>query len=132
MHARPCDLVRIRPQASAGALWQHLHACARDAMGTAWEAHVAAVRAARPTDDAIAPEAAALAEEAVPRGADLGPGRLPVPGEPQDERSFDAPRDLACLLANAESEGIAVTWWENEVAFGRLRLPTAGAQGPPA
>jgi hypothetical protein len=118
MDSPPCELVRIRPDASAGALWQHLHACARDGMGTAWEAHVAAVRAARSADAAGGSDAAALGEEAVPRDADLGLGRARVAGDPQSARAFDAAHDLACLLANAESEGIVVTWCEREVVLG--------------
>ncbi len=114
----PCDLVRIHPDASPFALWGHLHACARHGQGTAWESHVAAVRAAQAADAPGGPADAALAEEAAPRGADLGPGRTPIPGGPQDAASFDAAHDLACLLANAESEGIAVTWCEGEVTLG--------------
>ncbi|MFU8889938.1 MAG: hypothetical protein ACNA8N_15190 [Trueperaceae bacterium] len=114
----PCDLVRIRPDASPFALWRYLHACARQGPGTAWESHVAAVRAAQGADAPCAPADSALAEEAEPRGADLGPGRVPVPGEPRKAASFDAAHDLACLLANAESEGIAVTWCEREVTLG--------------
>jgi len=118
MHPLPCDLVHVRPDASPAALLVHLRYCARTGGATAWEAHAAAVAAPQAAGVCEDPPVLSVAECLFAAGADLGLARVPVPGEPQDPASFDAAHDLACLLANAESEGIAVTWCEGDVVLG--------------
>ena len=89
---------------------------------TIWDGHAAQVQrawheyAVAVNDMSMLTRPDGPCTEGHPRGPDLG--RALVGSTRQLLLHFDAAHDLACLLANAESEGIAVTWFVGEVQLG--------------
>lgn len=89
---------------------------------TIWDSHVAHVQGAWHKHAVAANDVAMLTRpdspctEGPPCGPDLGHAIAGSTRQPLF--SCNAAHDLACLLANAESEGIAVTWFVDEVEIG--------------
>lgn len=123
------DLRRVHDGVRFADLLEHLHRCARDPDRGPWAAHrvlTLMAGAVRRRIRAVSPFAVRLGE-----GLDAAFGRqreqpehdgVPGPslsaGPPQAAGAFDPTHDLANLIANAESEGIAVTWCEVDLAIG--------------
>lgn len=116
-----CDLRRISPTADPNQVLLFLIPSALLA-ASIWDGHVAHVQRAWHQHAVAVNDLAMLTRpdgpctEGPPRGPDLG--RAIAVNTRQPLLHFDAAHDLACLLANAESEGIAVTWFVDEAQIG--------------
>lgn len=118
-----CDLRRIRPAATSDRVLDYLRRGV--ALGpTMWDGHAAFVRrtwrehAFGSGDLALLMRAEDPCTLGSARGPELGPRRAIAVGTRQRPYDFEAARELAHLLANAESEEVAVTWYEREVQLG--------------
>ncbi len=132
------DVRRFAPDVRFGVFLLHAIQCARDAERGPWAAHVVRTWRAERLEGPTLERLAALGRDGV-QGGDAfieaevaGGARRPAltAGPPIERPSFDATLDLANLIANAESQGVAVTWCDGDVRIGGFvyRLPQRTAR----